>query len=332
MGTLHAEPPPIKRHHARWKANGQRQPHSDIESQTAHSNGERNTKRDGPSPARGIIAALDARKHAVVAYLLPNAVKKGHEYEVGSLAGEPGHSLKVHANGKGSVWCDFATDDSGADLLDLWKDVRCGGDIKRAMQEAAEWLGMAGNDPRKPAAKVKVASPEKEHEVARWTLYDAEGNPWIQEVRYETDKGKKSFRHFDLKNNRRLFFDEYKIPSPHPIFNLHLLKDANEIVFVEGAKCVAALSILGYAVTTTLHGATNADKSDYSPLAGKTVTVWADNDLVGAKYADTVAKMVLSVGGKVRRVEIPPGKPGGWDIADAIEEGWTVDGVDTMTL
>ena len=77
-------------------------------------------ERDGPSLAERISEALDARKEETLAYLLPNGRKVGHEYHAGSLAGEAGDSLKVHLNGKGCVWCDFATGDKGADLLDLW--------------------------------------------------------------------------------------------------------------------------------------------------------------------------------------------------------------------
>src|SRR4051794_24845751 len=91
--------------------------------------------------AAEIAELLRARVDEVLTKLLPAGKKVGHEYCVGSLHGDAGQSLKIHLNGKGNVWCDFATGDKGGDLLDLWAAVNCGGDLKSAMREAAEWLG-----------------------------------------------------------------------------------------------------------------------------------------------------------------------------------------------
>ena len=60
-------------------------------------------------------------------------------------------------------------------------------------------------------------------------------------------------------------------------------------------------------------------KTDWSPLAGKTVIVWPDHDDAGAQYADTViAHLQTLAGTSVRRVSIPQGKPAKWDAADAL--------------
>ena len=104
--------------------------------------------------AAAIAAALDQRKLDVLRYLLPAGRITGHEFCAGSLRGEEGKSLKVNINGKGCVWSDFATGDKGGDLLDLWAAVRCGGDIKAAMSESAEWLGVGGT-----ASQTKAKPP-----------------------------------------------------------------------------------------------------------------------------------------------------------------------------
>ncbi len=108
--------------------------------------------------AKTIAEALESRKVDTLQHLLPAGKIQGHEYVVGSLSGEEGESLKVHLNGKGAVWADFATGDKGGDLLDLWAAVRCSGGLKAAMREAAQWLGMPGNG-KKTHAK---ARPERE--------------------------------------------------------------------------------------------------------------------------------------------------------------------------
>src|SRR4051794_22452675 len=70
------------------------------------------------------IARLLARSiNSLVADLLPAGKREGHEWFVGSIAGEAGHSLGIHLTGaKAGVWSDFATGDRG-DALDLVRAV-----------------------------------------------------------------------------------------------------------------------------------------------------------------------------------------------------------------
>jgi hypothetical protein len=59
---------------------------------------------------------------------------------VGSLRGEPGKSPKIClTDGKADMWKDFATGESGSNLLDLLCKMR-GGDFRAACEEAANWL------------------------------------------------------------------------------------------------------------------------------------------------------------------------------------------------
>lgn len=94
---------------------------------------------------------LVSRAKDVAEYLLPNGVKQGHEWRVGSLGGEKGQSLGVHLTGnKAGVWSDFASGESG-DLIDLWVHVRRL-TLTEAIKEAGDWLGIA---PPKPAFQPK---------------------------------------------------------------------------------------------------------------------------------------------------------------------------------
>ena len=56
------------------------------------------------------IARLLARSiDKLVLDLLPAGKREGHEWFVGSVTGEPGHSLGVHLTGtKAGIWSDFA--------------------------------------------------------------------------------------------------------------------------------------------------------------------------------------------------------------------------------
>ena len=78
--------------------------------------------------------------------------------------------------------------------------------------------------------------------------------------------------------------------------------------------------------TPAMGGAATAiDKTDWTPLAGKTVTVWPDHDEAGARYADAVIQKLMRMGATVRRVSVPQDKPAKWDAADAVAEGFDVE-------
>ena len=65
-----------------------------------------------------------------------------------------------------------------------------------------------------------------------------------------------------------------------PIYNRGRIRRAKEIIFVEGEKCVHALHDAGFVATTGPGGCApgNADRYDLTPLAGKKLWLWPDND------------------------------------------------------
>ncbi len=63
------------------------------------------------------------------------------------------------------------------------------------------------------------------------------------------------------------------------------------------------------------------EKTDWSPLKGKHVIIWPDNDEPGKQYAEKVVKKLTFLGVlSLTLLEIPENKPKGWDSADGIEE------------
>ena len=102
---------------------------------------------------------LASRAQAVAEYLLPNGVKQGNEWRVGSVAGEKGQSLGVHlAGAKAGVWSDFATGEGG-DMLDLWMAVRRVS-LVQALDEARAWLGIEAPTLHRPA-RPNYTRPDK---------------------------------------------------------------------------------------------------------------------------------------------------------------------------
>jgi hypothetical protein len=76
--------------------------------------------------------------------------------------------------------------------------------------------------------------------------------------------------------------------KPWPIYNRARVAQAQAVVVVEGEKDVHTLHALGVVATTSPGGAKNAANADWTPLAGKDVTIWPDNDEPGETYAGTV--------------------------------------------
>lgn len=67
-------------------------------------------------------------------------------------------------------------------------------------------------------------------------------------------------------------------PKPWPIYNRIRVSSADVVVVVEGEKDVHTLHLGGIIATTSPGGAGKASHADWSPLAGKTVYLWPDND------------------------------------------------------
>lgn len=111
-----------------------------------------------------------------------------------------------------------------------------------------------------------------------------------------------------------------------PLFNRIGIAGADRILVVEGEKCVRAVTGLGLeklAATTSLGGSKAARRCDWSPLAGKTVYLWADSDDVGRAYVNEVAGYLKELTPpcqlyRVREEELELPEHG--DIADYIQE------------
>jgi Toprim-like len=101
--------------------------------------------------AQEIKLALAERGEDFARWLFPAGRKNGNEWLVGSLAGEPGKSLAIRVVGsKVGVWSDFATGDSGSNLLELYIQTRQV-DCAEAIRACAEWLGEPLREQHKPS-------------------------------------------------------------------------------------------------------------------------------------------------------------------------------------
>ncbi len=277
-----------------------------------------------PAAERDAVRAdLLARLESVLFAMFPAGKKRRGKFLIGDALGSPGDSLEVVLEGeKAGLWTDRATGDGGDifDLIAVVLGANVHSDFPRVLQHAAD---LVGHVPAVPARASKKAAPVDDlgPATAKWDYFDAGGSLIAVVYRYDPPGRKKEFRPWDAKRRKMA------PPEPRPLYNQPGLATAAHAVLVEGEKCAQALIAVGVVATTAMHGA-NApvDKTDWSPLAGKSVLIWPDRDKPGWDYAMAAAQAVLAAGAASCDVLLPPDdKPDGWDAADAMAEGFDVD-------
>lgn len=267
--------------------------------------------------------------------IFPLHTVSGGWARIGSLKGERGESLALALSGPDAgAWIDHATGEKG-DAISLWMAVQHygHGDFMKAVADLEQWCGIAQG----PAWASPVArkADERKAEASRagpavqrerlpppsfiWQYLAADGATVLGTVfRHELDGGGKTFRQQNGNG-------EWKAPDPRPLYRIPHIASAETVVLVEGEKCADALASIGLEATTAMGGA-NAppEKTDWSPLAGKTVINWPDNDDPGFKRLEKVRPFLDAIGCRVIDYRPPSSKPKGWDAADAVSEGFDV--------
>ncbi|CBJ49594.1 phage/plasmid primase, P4 family [Ralstonia solanacearum] len=269
-----------------------------------------------------IRAALLARLEFVLSALFPAGKKRRGTFVVGDILGSPGDSLEVVLDGdKAGLWTDRATGDGGDifDLIAAQAGLRVSTDFSGVLERALQLLGQASKQPVRRKRR-EPPTDDLGPETAKWDYLDAAGKLIGVVYRYDPPGRGKEFRPWDAKRRKMA------PPEPRPLYNQPGLASATQVVLVEGEKCAQALIDAGIVATTAMHGA-NApvEKTDWSPLADKTVLIWPDRDKPGWEYAANAAQAILSAGATTCHILYPPEEAGdGWDAADAVAEGFDI--------
>ncbi len=170
----------------------------------------------------------------------------------------------------------------------------------------------------------------------QWKYHNALGNVLCLLYRFEPQQGIERKQFLPLtycKHESGRFEWKWKgLPEPRPLYNLHQITNRKDdvVIVCEGEKsCDAAAELYPEAVTTTmLNGSQSVSKTDWTPLKGREVWLWSDNDPAGKKCMQQVAEQLvkvkaaeiqhinLSVFGKLQPKD---------DAADLLTKGWSVD-------
>ena len=173
-------------------------------------------------------------------------------------------------------------------------------------------------DQRPDAAQVTHAKFGK---PTRIDCYMVGAKVYEARVRYDTAEGKAVLPwHYNGKR-----WVNSAAPQPRPLYRVGELLAAPDVpvLVVEGEKAVDAGCELfpDHVVTTTSGGCKQAHHTDFTPLAGRRVTVWPDNDEPGRKYAQEICRLVMAAGAlSAHVVAVPPDWPKAWDLADELPE------------
>tara|TARA_R110002096_G_scaffold23058_2_gene73643 strand:- start:1155 stop:3353 length:2199 start_codon:yes stop_codon:yes gene_type:complete len=283
----------------------------------------------------------------------PEGVVRGKEFFIGSLRGEAGKSLRINID-PSSPWFlngkDFESGDGVGGILKILKEGR-GLSVQEAVDLLSDYVTQDYAPPPENIVKPnslptpeqdKVVPIEQKVQIGPNTPFQSEyiytdsNGVVLVSVRkyYEQDttggivrdssgKPKKQFRQF--MNGRQ------GIPEPRPLYNIPNILEADKVIWVEGEKCADALNDLGYVATCTIGGAgmlseNTAYKFDFTPLSGKELILWPDNDEAGKKLAQIVEAQAKQAGVKsTLMLKIPSTKSDKWDAADAVDEDFDID-------
>ena len=267
---------------------------------------------------------------AILHALFPAGKQRNQQFVVGDVDGNPGKSLVVELEGvKAGMWMDFATGDGG-DIFDLWA-LANGLDTQRDFPELitslSTWLSSGTQTTSYPATAKSIRNTNRKKACLdelgapthKWDYRDRRGQLIACVYRYDTASGKE-FRPWDVQKRAM------RAPDLRPLYNQPQITTASQIILVEGEKAADALIGQGLVATTAMNGAhAPISKTDWTPLKGKQVLIWPDNDEAGQQYAARAAQAIVQVGASlVAILHLPDNKPEKWDAYDAVAEGMDV--------
>jgi putative DNA primase/helicase len=268
-------------------------------------------------------------------------------------------SLKVSAT-KNNWKCFVVSCGKGGDMFDFFTEQG------KTLQEAANIITggsiMPAAAPRipKPENKWINAIPDQnslpnplelshhrysEKPVAFWAYHDLNANVIGFTCRFNLPEGKKDVMPYSFKQQispdglplGNAVWRWSELDKPRPLYNLHELTQRSEtiVLLVEGEKTADAAKRLfpQYVATTWIGGSDNVKHTDWTPLHGRRVFLWNDNDLPGILCMfggwshNSVSNQYTRITGiaemfsaNFKRIQNSKDFPKKWDVADA---DWT---------
>lgn len=245
--------------------------------------------------------------------LFPHGKRRGSEFLVGDLAGNPGESLKISMS-KG-VWCDFSTGQAGkgyGSLVRASKGIVVA-DTPMPERKREEWAPCVSS----PIRFFQIPSHYKYGTASQtWQYMTADNRQSYGVVcRFDHGEGKKDVIPYVPCRNSfgQLEWRWHGFAKPRPLYRLQHIGDNESVMLVEGEKTSDAAQKFFAMPVLSWPGGSNAVRHvDFSPIAHKRVFVWPDNDEAGMKAAQAIRRALP----QARIIRPPADMPKGWDLAD----------------
>jgi putative DNA primase/helicase len=310
---------------------------------------------------------------------LPGGKYDGKEYTVLNPNRSDSRAGSFKINIDTAIWADFATGDRGNDAISLLAYVLrlSQGD---ACKELSNYLGAGGLSNAKPPAKkpnnklkwsaifpipeqALIKCPNEHFKLGQpqyvWEYRNESGDLLLKVLRFDTlvnGEKQKEFRPLTYcRSDKGREEWRWIAPFEHkPLYGLNELtsKPNATVVLAEGEKAADAAKQLfpSCVCMTWLNGAKAENKADFSPLKGRTVLIWPDNDKAGLSCAAQLTTIIKGIDCKKialinlgvfeqKPVFDEQGKacfdgkaiwPEKADAADALELGWTADHINLL--
>lgn len=296
-----------------------------------------------PNIFEQVKTALNPRLPEVLHDLLPGGKSSGKEYICASMQGGQGNSCAT--NLETSAGSDFATGERWGDIIALAAKV-WGVRQYDAARELAKRYGIAQQQTHPPAQQHPVAEfaallpipttapepprvhPQHGQASALWQYQDMQGRTLGYAVRFDLPDGEKVVLPlcYGQYGTPKPQWQWKTLPEPRPLYNLPALAALPDapVLLVEGEKTARAAQVFfpHHAVLTWSGGANAFAKADFSPLHGRNIVIWPDNDEPGFKAALGIAETLKDKTASIAIVQPPDTLPEKWDLADSAPAGF----------
>ena len=263
-----------------------------------------------PLPLIKVIRLLLKNSVYVLEQLLPGGKLVGDEYKACNPLRDDTGIGSFSINTRSGVWADFATDDKGGSLVELFGYLHSIEDQEQLLLELDEFCHLHALTARKrmpagsvlkakkklptdliPAEEMRLLPPDSDMAgntvTGTWEYRNAQNEVAFYVLRTEPELGKKETKPCRLSEGQWVWsYPEGKLP----LYNCHLVNDGSVILFGEGEKTAAHLHGLGVGIgMTSAGGSSRLMGSDLSPLKkASKVIIFPDADDPGVKYASQV--------------------------------------------
>lgn len=171
-------------------------------------------------------------------------------------------------------------------------------------------------------------------EIARYAYRDTEGHLLGYTIRLENEEGKVvlPLTYCQSADGKYPQWRWQGFGKDRPLYGLEKLKTYPDkpVLIVEGEKTADSAQNLfpDHAVLTWSGGTGAVHKTDWFPLADKTITLWPDNDSAGIEAVHQITEQLIKINPeqetKLHIVKLPLNTPEKWDLADPLPQDWTI--------